>query len=173
MTDLTPSETRNLDRYGSAPLEWDRARTRLTETTADVTYFLGTCRADGTPHAAGVGAHWMDGDLYFPSGPAARKSRDLAENPRCTLSVRLEGLDVVLDGTAERVTDTPTLERVAARYRGSGWPAEVQGDAFTASFNAPSAGPPPWHLFRFTFHTAVAVAGAEPYGATRWTFDRP
>ena len=53
-----------------------------------------------------------------------------------------------------------------------GWPAEVDGDAFTAPFSAPSAGPPPWHLYRFTFDTAFGVATAEPYGATRWRFDR-
>jgi hypothetical protein len=172
MTDLTPIETKNLDQYGSAPLEWERASAGLAETTAEVTHFLGTCRPDGTPHAAGVGAHWMDGDLYFPSGPGARKTRDIQANPLCTLSVRLPGLDVVLEGSAQRVTDADTLERVAARYRESGWPAEVDGDGLTASFTAPSAGPPPWHLFRFTFHTAVGVATAEPFGATRWRFER-
>ena len=45
-----------------------------------------------------------------------------------------------------------------------------EGDAFTAPYSAPSAGPPPWHLYRFTFHTAVGVAGEEPHGATRWRF---
>ena len=53
-----------------------------------------------------------------------------------------------------------------------GWPVEVAGDAFTAPFSAPSAGPPPWQLDRFTFHTAFGVATAEPYGATRWRFGR-
>jgi hypothetical protein len=56
----------------------------------------------------------------------------------------------------------------AAVYRTGGWPAEVDGDAFTAPFNAPSAGPPPWYLYRLTLHTAVGVASAEPHGATRW-----
>jgi hypothetical protein len=51
-------------------------------------------------------------------------------------------------------------------------PAQVEGEAFTAPFGAPSAGPPPWHLYRFTFHTAVGVATAEPHGATRWRFAR-
>jgi hypothetical protein len=46
----------------------------------------------------------------------------------------------------------------------------VEGDAFTAPFSAPSAGPPPWQLYRFTFETAFGVATDEPYGATRWTF---
>ena len=47
-----------------------------------------------------------------------------------------------LEGEASRVTDRPTLETVATLYREGGWPAEVEGDAFTAPFSAPSAGPP-------------------------------
>ena len=60
---------------------------------------------------------------------------------------------------------------VARRYREGGWPAEVEGEAFTAPFSAPSAGPSPWQLYRFSFHTAFGVATAEPNGATRWRFD--
>lgn len=173
MTELTPSETTNLDRYGSAALDWNRAESVLAQgPTPEIAYFLGTCRPDGTPHAAGIGAQWMDGHLYFTSNPDTRKSRDLAVNPRCTISARLPGIDLVLDGSAERVRDAGTLDRVAAGFRTGGWPAEVEGDALTAPFSAPSAGPPPWHVYRFTFHTAVGVAGAEPYGATRWRFDR-
>lgn len=174
MTELTPSGTKNLDTlYGCGLLDWARAEEALRQATSpDYTFFIGTCRLDGTPHAAGIGALWLDGFLYLTSGPAARKSRDLAENPECTISVRLPGIDLVFDGAARRVTDTPTLERVAAGYRESGWPAEVGGDALTAPFNAPSAGPAPWHVYRFAFHTAVGVAGKEPFGATRWTFDR-
>ena len=46
--------------------------------------------------------------------PGTRKSRNLAANPACTISVGLAGIDLVLEGTAARVTDRPTLERVAA-----------------------------------------------------------
>ena len=40
----------------------------------------------------------------------------------------------------------------------------------SAPFSAPSAGPPPWYLYRLTLHTAFGVASAEPHGATRWRF---
>lgn len=173
MAETAPTQTTNLDRYGSAELDWTRARDALAAPAGmDVTHFLGTCRPDGTPHAAGVGAQWFDGDVYFTSNPDTRKSRDLALNPRCTISVRLPGIDLVLSGSAERVTDAPTLERIAAGYRADGWPAQVEKDALTAPFSAPSAGPPPWHVYRFTFHTVVGVGTAEPHGATRWHFDR-
>ena len=84
--------------------------------------------------------------------------------------MRLRGIDLVLEGEAHRVTDSSILERVAAVYRTSGWPAEVEGAALTAPYSAPSAGPAPWYLYRLTLHTAVGVATAEPYGATRWDF---
>lgn len=166
----TPTETTNLDGYGSAPLEWSRVLTAVVDPSPAFTWFLGTVRPDGTPHTAGVGAHLMDGAFYFPSSLAARKARNLAANPACTLSAHLEGLDLVVDGVAERVSDPDELEKLAAEYRRIGWPARVEDDAVTAPFSAPSAGPPPWHVFRVTVRTAVAVASAEPHGATRWRF---
>lgn len=173
MTDREPIQVTNLDRYGLPALLWSRARDLLTTGTPlpGTPFFLGTSRPDGRPHAAGIGALWLDGNLYFTSGPGTRKAGNLAANPACTISVRLDGLDLVLEGEATRVADRPTLEQVAGRYREGGWPAEVDGDAFTAPFSAPSAGPSPWHLYRFTFHTAFGVATAEPHGATRWRFD--
>jgi hypothetical protein len=68
------------------------------------------------------------------------------------------------------VADRPTLEQVAGRYaRAGGMPRLTS--IRKASFSVPSAGPPPWHLYRLTFHTAFGVATAGPYGATRWRFD--
>jgi hypothetical protein len=165
-------DTRNLDIYGSAPIPWSRARDALAASRGPgVTFFLGTVRPDGTPHAAGLGAVWVEDALWFVTGPRTRKARNLTANPACTVSCRLPGIDVVLEGRAERVTDPDRLARLAAVYREGGWPAEVDGDAFTAPYSAPSAGPPPWHLHRLTCHTAFGVATAEPHGASRWRFD--
>ena|SRR5712691_9418408 len=174
MTDRPPVEVTNLDRYGDAALPWSRPRDLLAASTPkpSTPFFLGTSRPDGRPHAAGIGALWLDGGLYFTSGPGTRKARNLAANPACTISVRLEDIDLVLEGEATRVTDWPTLEQVAGLYAEGGWPAVVEGDALMAPYSAPSAGPPPWYLYRSTFHTAVGVATAEPNGATRWRFDR-
>jgi hypothetical protein len=167
-----PSSTRNLDRYGSAELPWSRPREALAKETpeTDLTFFVATVRADGRPHSAGVGGVWVDDALYFTSGPGTQKSRNLATNPACTVSVRLRGIDLVLEGDAHRVIDPSTLERLAAVYRTGGWPAQVEDGAFTAPYSAPSAGPPPWYLYRLTLRAAVGVATAEPYGATRWEF---
>jgi Pyridoxamine 5'-phosphate oxidase len=119
----------NLDRYGDPELPWSRARDALAEAPSgpEITFFLGTSRPDGRPHAAGVGALREEGELYFTNGARTRKARNLAANPACTISVKLEGIDLVLEGEATRVTDTKTLERLAGRYRDGGWPAEVDG----------------------------------------------
>jgi hypothetical protein len=174
MTDTVnePISTTNLDRYGSAELPWSRPRDILASDTPkeNLAFFVATVRPDGRPHSAGVGGVWVDGALYFVSGPGTRKSRNLAANPACSVSVRLRGIDLVLDGEAHRVTESSTLDRVAAVYRTGGWPASVADDAFTAPYSAPSAGPAPWYLYRLTLHAAVGVASAEPYGATRWVF---
>ena len=174
MPNREPIETTNLDTiYGSETILWSRPRDLLAVgpfAGPGTGCFLGTVRPDGRPHAAAVGAAWYDGDLYFQCGPNTRKARNVAANPACTISVGLDGIDLVVEGDARRVTDTPTLEAVATVYREGGWPVQVDGDTFTAPFSAPSAGPPPWHLFRLTAQTAFGVATAEPYGATRWRF---
>jgi len=171
MTEREPVEITSLDCDQYPTLPWSRPRDFLTAGVGMAsTSFLGTTRPDGRPHAAGIGPVWFEGDLYFHSSPGARKARNLAACRLCTISVRLTDLDLVLEGEAARVTDRPTLEQVARRFHGVGWQPEVVGDALTAPFNAPSAGPPPWHLYRFTIHTAFGVAIAEPFGATRWCF---
>jgi len=169
-------QTKNLDIYGSGPIPWSRALDQLPAkdaTGADAaprTTWLSTVRPDGRPHTTGVGALWIDDRFYFTSGPRTRKSRNLASNPNCVISIALGDLDLVVEGTAAKVTDEPALERLAEAFRAQGWPASVKDGALTAEYSAPSAGPPPWHLYEMTPETAFGVATKEPYGATRWRF---
>jgi hypothetical protein len=178
LTDQAPADVTNLDQTGSPAMPWSRAHDLLAAPPkpnmpgGDHPSFLCTVRPVGRPHATGVAARWYDGDVYFTSGPSSRKSRNLAANPACTIAMTLAGLDLVLDGEAAKVSDPKILEAVAAVCRQGGWPVEVVNGAFTAPFAAPDAGPPPWPLYRFTFHTAIGHATAEPWGATRWRFAR-
>lgn len=180
MTQREPVAAINLNQYGDEALAWsgvlDALGTAYPEPPApgeEKFTVLGTVLPDGRPHAASVGAWWIDGAWYVVSGPGTRKSRNLAANPACTLTAKLPGIDVVFTGEAHRVIDGETLERVAAVYRGVGWPAEVEGDAFTAPYTAPSGGPPPWYLYRITCHEAVGVGTTRGTdGATKWVFDR-
>jgi len=171
-------DQKNLDIYGSKPIPWSRAlkeleapATKPGEAGSPTTYWLATVRPDGRPHVAGVGALWVDGRFYFTSGARTRKSRNLAKNLNCVISVALSGLDLVVEGTARMVTDELTLRRLAELYAAQGWPASVSDGALTAKYSAPSAGPPPWNLYVMTPSTAFGVATAEPFGATRWRFE--
>lgn len=158
--------------YDQELMPWDRALQALGTGSLgpEIPCFLGTVRPNGRPHSAAVGVAEQDGYLYFTSGAGTQKSRNLAHNPACTLSLRLEGIDLIFEGDAQRILDSATLEHAAAAFRDGGWPAMVEGDAITAPYSAQSAGPPPWHLYRVTVHTAFGVGLRTPHGATRWRF---
>lgn len=163
-------DQKNLDIYGGEPIPWSRALKQLEGVASKGSFWLATVRPGGRPHVAAVGALWVNGKFYFVSGAGTRKSRNLAENPNCVISVSLGDLDLAVEGTAARVTDKPTLSRLAKLYADQGWPATVSDGAITAEYSAPSAGPAPWDLYAVTPSTAFGVATAEPHGATRWRF---
>jgi len=166
-------ETKNLaDLYHLPPIPWSRALEALESgQQRNETSFLATTRPDGRPHLAGVGAVWDNGKVYFVSGAGTRKSQNVAQTARCAIAMSLTGIDLVIEGAAERVTDDETLHRLAKRYAEGGWPAKVQDGAFTYDYSAPSAGPPPWDLYVVKPTTVFGVLAAEPGGATRWRFD--
>jgi hypothetical protein len=165
-------DTKNLDIYGHEPIPWSRPQGLLEGFAGGPgqTTWLATTDPDGAAHVAGVGALWLDGRFWFTSGPGTRKSRNLDHNPSCAIAAELPGLDLIVEGRANRVTDEATLARVAEAYRKGGWEATVKDGAFTAEFSAPSAGPPPWYVYELRATKVFGVATEEPHGATRWRF---
>jgi hypothetical protein len=165
-------DQKNLDIYGNDPIPWSRPLAELEKFVSGPgqSVWLATTRPDGRPHVAGVGAIWLHDVFYVVSGPRTRKSRNLAENPNCVIAVGLPGIDLVVEGTAERVTDDATLQQVADEHKRQGWDPEVKDGAFTAKYSAPSAGPPPWDVYVIRPKTAFGVATADPQGASRWRF---
>src|SRR5262245_6616924 len=147
------------DLYGLPPVPWERALEALErgDQKGNETSFLTTIRPDGRPHVVGVGAVWDGGKVYFVSGPGTRKSRNVAEHPGGVMAMSLEGIDLIIEGDAGRVTDDETLQRLAKRYADGGWPATVEDGAFTYEYSAPSAGPPPWYLYAITPTTVYGV----------------
>jgi hypothetical protein len=136
------------------------------------TKWLATINEDGSPHVTAVGALWLDGTFWFQTGAGTKKSRNIALDPRCSISISIRDADVVVEGEASRVTDPETVARLAAAWAADGWPAEpdASGSGITAPFNAPSQGPPPWFVYRVESRSATVVLGAEPGGLTRFTF---
>jgi hypothetical protein len=175
-------EATNLaDLYGTPLLDWAGISARLDRGVTQApgtggpnrhTCWLATLNTDGSPHVTGVGALWVDGAFWFETGMHTRKGKNLDRDPRCTISVATLDFDLVVEGEARLVTDPATVAAMAARWAEAGWPARVDdtGEALTADFSAPSAGPPPWHVFRLTPRTATALGTVEPGGATRWRF---
>jgi hypothetical protein len=119
----------------------------------------------------GIGALWVDGTFWFETGDGTRKAKNLARDPRCSISVAVHEFDVVVEGTASKITDPPTVAAMAERWA-EDWPCRVDdtGHALTAEFSAPSAGPPPWFVYRVTPRAATALETVEPGGATHWKF---
>jgi hypothetical protein len=177
MPGLDTVKERNLDGYGAPMIDWARVRDvmegRLTQVPDTGgpdrhTAWLTTGNADGSPHVRPIGVVGVGGAWYFSSGLDTRKSRNLARESRCVVSVATRPFDLVVEGRAERVTDAAELQTVAEAFAAEGWPASVSGDALTAEFSAPSAGPPPWHAYRVVPATVYAFGTAEPYGAARF-----
>jgi Pyridoxamine 5'-phosphate oxidase len=175
-----PTVQRNLDGYGAPPIEWPRVREVLGGALTQApgtggpgrhTPWLTTSNPDNSPHVMPLGVVSVDGTWYFTSGPGTRKSRNIARDPRCVITVATHPFDLVVEGRAERVVETSELEKAAEAFAAEGWPASVSGDALTAEFSAPSAGPPPWNLYRLVPSRVYALGTAEPYGATRFDLD--
>lgn len=79
-------------------------------------YWVCSTRPDGKPHAAPVWGVWFEGTLYFGSGRASRKARNLAQNPN--VAVHLESGDdtVIFEGTLEEVKDKDLLAKISKVY---------------------------------------------------------
>ena len=100
-------------------------------------FWISTVRPDGRPHVTPLPAVWHDVALYFCTGAEEQKGRNLARNPRCALTTGnnrwKEGLDVVVEGDATRVTDETLLRRLAeaweSKYHGD-WHFDVEDGAF-------------------------------------------
>ncbi len=175
-------ETRNLaGRYELEALSWDRVEERLARGLAQApgtggpdrhTCWLTTLNDDGSPHVTGVGALWVDGAFWFETGRRTRKGRNLDRDARCALSLARSEFDLVVEGEAARVTDPEAVATLARLWAEGGWPCRVDdtGTELTAAFSAPSAGPPPWSVYRISARTGTALSTVEPGGATRWTF---
>ena len=116
------------------PTTWTEVQ-RLLE-TAEL-FWISTVRSDGRPHVTPLPAIWDDGRLHFCTGPAEQKAVNLAKNPQVALTTGTnrwkEGLDLVVEGRAVRVTDDARLRTLADLWRGkySGdWDFTVEHGAF-------------------------------------------
>ncbi|GAB4085627.1 pyridoxamine 5'-phosphate oxidase family protein [Myceligenerans cantabricum] len=174
-------DTHDLATLHDAPeMDWQVVRTQVRAASAPgaggpdrYTWWLTTLNADGSPHTNALGALWHDDAVWFVTGRGTRRGRNLARDPRVTASTSVPEFDLVIEGRAQEITDPATVAAMSARWNeAGGWPCEpdASGTALTAPYSAPSAGAPPWHLYRVATTSAHTVATVEPGGATRWRF---
>jgi PPOX class probable F420-dependent enzyme len=103
-------------------LPWSWATERLE---AGRNYWIGTARADGSPHVAPVWGVWVADGLRFSTSAESRKGRNLLRDPRVV--VHLESGDdvVILEGEVERVAlDDAVADVYGAKYDYRPDPAE-------------------------------------------------
>jgi hypothetical protein len=94
-------------------LEWNWAVGMLREARR---YWLATTHLDGSAHLRAVWAVWVRGRLAFSTGPATRKARNLAGEPRCSLAVEAGDESLVVEGVAEELTDAALISEADAAY---------------------------------------------------------
>lgn len=111
---LTKLDTRYSEPDGVVT-PWEETH-RVLE-TAEL-FWLSTVRDDGRPHVTPVVAVWHDGALHFSTADTEQKAVNLRGNPQVILTTGCnqwnEGLDVVVEGDAVRITDQDALERLAS-----------------------------------------------------------
>ena len=144
---------------GGGLLPWSWAEERLT---ASRNYWVASSWPDGRPHAMPVWGVWHDGAFWFSSSRRSRKARNLAADSRCVVTTEHAAEPVVVEGTAELVTDPAALGRMLAlenaKYE-TGYSIELLDPAVNATIRVR----PSW---------AFGLAEGDFTGSpTRWVFE--
>lgn len=161
-------ELQPADRRATIP--WDDA---LTQLATGGTFWLTTVDTDQRPHTRPVFAVVTEGVLFTASSSTAVKTAALRARRPVTLATSTDGLDVIWTGTPTQVTDPSLLGEVVDSYQQTyGWQGGVDDGSLVAPYAAPTAGPPPYEVFRIdpiivhSVGTDSAFAGR----STRWDF---
>jgi PPOX class probable F420-dependent enzyme len=135
-------------------------------------YWITTVRADGRPHVTPLIGVWHDDAIHFTTGAEEQKHRNLEHSPKVALTTGSntwqQGLDIVVEGEAERVVDAAALQGVAdaleAKY-GSVWHFDV-GDGVFLHGDGPSEA----RVFRVRATKVMAFA-KDPHAQTAFRFE--
>jgi Pyridoxamine 5'-phosphate oxidase len=135
--------------------------------------WLSTVRADGRPHVTPVVAAWSEEAIWFSTGADEQKFANLRDNQQVVLTTGCnrwdQGVDVVVEGHAVRVTDNTVLERIAgaftAKWDGR-WQFTARGGCFRGLDGSGEA-----MVFSVRPVKVFAHAKGDPFGATRHRFD--
>jgi general stress protein 26 len=132
-------------------------------------YWLTTVRADGRPHVTPLIGVAENEVVHFCTGLREQKARNLEHRTHVALTTGnntwAQGLDVVVEGTAVRVADRETLQRLADAYEakyGSAWHFDVGDGVFGSGEDAAA-------VFRIEPAKVLAFA-KDPHAQTTYRF---
>lgn len=156
-------------RYGDASATappWEDIERLLTEAQL---YWIVTVRADARPHAVPLVGVWYDGAFAFCTGSEEQKQRNLDCNPHVAVTTGSmgangwdSGKDVVVEGTAVRVTGAQALQKLAeawfAKY-GEDWNFEVRGEEFVELSDSGGSSPGGAWVYRVVAAKVIVFGG--------------
>jgi general stress protein 26 len=136
--------------------------------TASEMFWLSTVRRDGRPHVTPLPAIWLEGTLYFCTGSLEQKTANLRASASCVLTTGSSdlrsGLDVVVEGTAVRLTEVRRLHELATIWKSKlDWDYEVTDDGFRDGAGRTGL------VFGVT-PAKILAFGKAPYTQTRYRF---
>src|SRR5688500_267553 len=140
---------------GAGLLPWSWAEERLS---VSHNYWLATTRPDGRPHVMPLWGVWLDGAFCFSTGATSRKARNLAADPRCTITTERADEAVIVEGEAAPLAEMEVRRRFVRGYKEKyGWEMDGAGEGI------------------YTLRPRVAFAfieAADQFGLTptRWSF---
>ena len=149
---------------GSTATPWSEAGALLEKASI---YWLTTVRPDGRPHVTPLFAVWLDSALYFCTGASERKAKNLALNAHCALTTGcnvIEGVDLILEGDAAKVSDEAVLGRVASLFAAKyDWHYEVRDGALYGDGGRAE-------VYRVAPVTVFGFGKGETFSQTRYRF---
>ena len=151
----------------SEPVSWAEVSDALT---AAELYWLTTVRADGRPHITPLVGAWVDDAFVFCTGPDEQKAKNLDRSTSVAVTTGVntwnDGLDVIVEGAAERVTGRDVLTKLAdvirEKYDGV-WDFTPLDDGFG------HRGDDIAHVYRVA-PTKVLAFAKSPHGQTTFRF---
>lgn len=170
MVDREPStELGAFSSEGASAVPWAAGRRELEEAQL---FWLSTVHPDGRPHVTPLVGVWLDGTFCFSTGSTERKAKNLAENPHCSVITGrnvLDGLDIVVEGTASGVDDDGGRRAIAdgleAKYGAHFAAPDGTWAGLGDAIRAGEVG-----AWRVEPTTAFGFSKGASYGQTRWKF---
>lgn len=143
---------------GLGLLPWSWAEERLV---ASHDYWVATVSPDERPHLMPVWGVWHETCVWFSSSNGSRKARNLARRPTCTVATDNAFEPVVVQGTADRVTDRAVIAEFA----------ELTDAKYSTDYGPGFYDPEVNSTFRVLPVAVFGLTGEDFTGSpTRWTF---